>query len=179
MFQGNCFREILQDRYKQLHMVWTGVQPNVTEKGVLETSAEVEVRLIVKKDEILKVTRQMTSPKFLNHLVKQKTNDKEEDFLAWQWLQKLVKTLGECSMSSEESNLENDIETVLCIKNMIWRCAIGRELDIVDHQRLVDDDISAPQGLKSMKEYAQLEIQRLPGYWCSGWVWQGQVPGVL
>lgn len=54
------FREILQDRYRRLRTVWTGAQPKVTEKGVLETPVEVEVRLIAKKDEILKVTRQTT-----------------------------------------------------------------------------------------------------------------------
>ncbi|KAG1723374.1 hypothetical protein EDD22DRAFT_737929, partial [Suillus occidentalis] len=127
------FREILQDRYRRLRTVWTGAQPKVTEKGVLETPVEVEMRLIAKKDEILKVTRQTTR--------RRNTDDKEEDLLAWQWLQKLVKTLGECGMSSEESDLENDIETVLRVKNMVWRRAIERELDIVDHQRLVDDDI--------------------------------------
>ncbi|KAG1750290.1 hypothetical protein EDD22DRAFT_741662, partial [Suillus occidentalis] len=52
-----------------------------------------------------------------------------------------VKTLGDCGMSSEESDLENDIETVLRVKNMAWRRAIERELDIVDRQRLADDDI--------------------------------------
>ncbi|KAG1761270.1 hypothetical protein EDD22DRAFT_740486, partial [Suillus occidentalis] len=54
---------------------------------------------------------------------------------------KLIETLGEGGMSSEESDVENDIETVLRVKNMTWRRAIERELDIVDHQRLVGDDI--------------------------------------
>jgi hypothetical protein len=39
----------------------------------------------------------------------------------WQWLQQLVKTLGEGGMSSEESNIENEIERVLRVKNMVWR----------------------------------------------------------
>ncbi|KAG1865296.1 hypothetical protein F4604DRAFT_1538517, partial [Suillus subluteus] len=54
---------------------------------------------------------------------------------------KLVRTLGEAGMSSEESDVENDIETVLRVKNMTWRRAIERELDIIDHQRMLDDDI--------------------------------------
>ncbi|KAG1908933.1 uncharacterized protein F5891DRAFT_922765, partial [Suillus fuscotomentosus] len=97
------FRKILRDRYKRLRTVWTCAQPKVTAKGVLETPAEVEERLITKKDKLLKVTRQMTHRRnkylrratVLDHLVKQKTNDKEEDLPVWQWLQQLVKTLGE------------------------------------------------------------------------------------
>ncbi|KAG2050007.1 hypothetical protein BDR06DRAFT_1011627 [Suillus hirtellus] len=54
------FRKILRDRYKRLRTVWMCAQPKVTAKGVLETPAEVEERLIAKKDELLKVTRQMT-----------------------------------------------------------------------------------------------------------------------
>jgi hypothetical protein len=88
----------------------------------------------------------------LEHLVKYKTNEDEEDAPGWQWLQRLVGTLGERGMSSEESDVENDIETVLRVKNMTWRCAIECELDIIDHQRIVDDDIFAPQGSKPMKQ---------------------------
>ncbi|KAG1853564.1 hypothetical protein C8R48DRAFT_675830 [Suillus tomentosus] len=153
------FRKILRDCYKRLRTVWTCAQPKVTAKGVLETPAEVEERLIAKKDKLLKVTRQTTRRRnkylrratVLDHLVKQKTDDKEEDLPVWQWLQQLVKMLGECGMSSEESDLENDIETVLRVKNMVWRRAVECELDIVDHQRLADDDIFAPQGSKPMK----------------------------
>ncbi|KAG1858001.1 hypothetical protein DFJ58DRAFT_658856, partial [Suillus subalutaceus] len=123
------FREVLQDRYKRLRTVWTAAQPKVTAKGRLETPAEVEQRLITKKDEALKVTHQTTRRKnkhlrrvtVLNHLVKYKTDKNEEDLPAWQWLQQLVRTLGEGGMSSEESDVENDIETVLRVKNMTWR----------------------------------------------------------
>jgi hypothetical protein len=54
------FREILQDRYKRLRTIWTAAQPKVTAKGILETPVEVEKRLITKKDETLKATRQTT-----------------------------------------------------------------------------------------------------------------------
>ncbi|KAG1721115.1 hypothetical protein EDB19DRAFT_1592693, partial [Suillus lakei] len=127
------FKEILQERFKRLRTIWTAAQPKVTPKGGLETPAEVEQRLIAKKDEVLKAACQNT---------RQKNTDKdEEDAPGWQWLQRLVRTLGERSMSSEESDVENDIETVLRVKNMTWRHAIERELDIIDHQRIVDDDI--------------------------------------
>ncbi|KAG1887555.1 uncharacterized protein F5891DRAFT_920096, partial [Suillus fuscotomentosus] len=129
------FREILQHRYKRLRTIWTAAQAKVTAKGALETPAEVEERLIAKKDETLKSTRQTTRRK------NQTTDENREDLPAWQWLQLLVKTLGDGGMSSEESDVENQIETVLRVKNMVWRRAMERELDIIDHQRLMDADI--------------------------------------
>jgi hypothetical protein len=87
----------------------------------------------------------------VDNLVKQTADENKEDLPAWRWLQQLVKTLGEGGMSSEESDVENDIETVLCVKNMVWRRAVEWEMDIVDHQRLIDDDIFTPQGSKPMK----------------------------
>jgi hypothetical protein len=57
------FREILQERFKRLRTIWTAAQPKVTPKGGLETPAEVEQRLIAKKDEVLKAARQNTRRK--------------------------------------------------------------------------------------------------------------------
>ncbi|KAG1754120.1 hypothetical protein EDD22DRAFT_756298, partial [Suillus occidentalis] len=136
------FREILHDCYKRLRTIWTAAQPKVTAKGILETPAEVEKRLVTKKDETLKATRQTTrrrnvGPQSPDNVGTEETSQK----YSWRWLQRLIKTLGEGGMSSEESNVENDIETVLRVKNMTWRQAIEWEMDIVDHQRLVDDDI--------------------------------------
>jgi len=54
------FREILHDCYKCLWMIWTAVQPKITAKVTLETPTELEQRLIMKKDETLKATRQTT-----------------------------------------------------------------------------------------------------------------------
>ncbi|KAG2108105.1 hypothetical protein BD769DRAFT_1392795 [Suillus cothurnatus] len=96
-------------------------QPKITAKGTLETPTELEQRLIVKKDETLKKYRRRVA--VVDHLIKM-ADETEEDFSAWRWLQQLVKTLGEGSMSSEESDVENDIETVLRVKNMVWRRAV-------------------------------------------------------
>jgi hypothetical protein len=54
-------------------------------------------------------------------------------------------------MSSEESDVENDMETVLRVKNMPWCHEVERELNIIDHQRVFDDKIFLPQGSKLMK----------------------------
>ncbi|KAI6135461.1 hypothetical protein EV401DRAFT_2063117 [Pisolithus croceorrhizus] len=75
----------------------------------------------------------------------------EDDAGAWKWLQRLVKTLGEHGMSSDESDIGNDVEEVLRVKNMGWRRSIARELDLVDLQWLVDTDIFAPQGSRPMR----------------------------
>lgn len=93
----------------------------------------------------------MRRTKVLHHVIELKKDETAEDLPTWQWLQRLVKTLGDDGMSSEESDVENDVETVLRVKNMPWRREVERELNIIDHQRVLDDDIFSPQGSKPMK----------------------------
>lgn len=125
--------------------------PNIEGDSPNDTSQKCMPRIIQEVLALILSQKYLRRLTVLNNLVKLKTDNKEEDLSAWQWLRQLVKTLGDCGMSSEESDLENDIETVLRVKNMAWRRAIERELDIVDRQRLADDDIFAPQGSKPMK----------------------------
>ena len=87
----------------------------------------------------------------LDHIIKLKTEQGEDNANAWKWLQELVQSLGEHGMSSEESDLENEVEEVLCVKHMDWCHAIERELDFVDLQHLVDIDVFTPQGSWPMK----------------------------
>jgi hypothetical protein len=54
------YKAILEDRYKRLRTGWRAAQPKITAKGVLETGAEVEERLIAKRDGNLKSIRQTT-----------------------------------------------------------------------------------------------------------------------
>ena len=42
------------------------------------------------------------------------------DVTSWQWLHRLIETLGEHGMSSEESSVENGVENVLHVKQMEW-----------------------------------------------------------
>ncbi|KAG2335996.1 hypothetical protein BDR05DRAFT_1006274 [Suillus weaverae] len=49
------YKVILEDHYKQLQTTWRAAQPKVMAKGILETAAEVEERLITKRDENLKL----------------------------------------------------------------------------------------------------------------------------
>ncbi|KAG1789903.1 uncharacterized protein HD556DRAFT_1208589, partial [Suillus plorans] len=129
------YREILEHRYKRLRTIWREGQAKVTAKGTLETGEEVEKRLVAQRDKTLKLVRQATRRRNL------KKDETAEDLPTWQWLQRLVKTLGDDGMSSEESDVENDVEMVLRVKNMPWCHEVERELNIIDHQRVLDDDI--------------------------------------
>ncbi|KAG9308491.1 hypothetical protein JVU11DRAFT_11835 [Chiua virens] len=80
-----------------------------------------------------------------------KTEEGEDDVDAWRWLKEVVHQLGEHGMSSEESDIENEVESVLRVKHMDWRRAIDRELEFLDMQCLVDADVFSPQGSRPMK----------------------------
>ena len=86
----------------------------------------------------------------LDHIVALKTDLQEDDLTTWQWLQALIKALGESGMSSEESSVENGVENVLRVKNMEWRRNIDRELEIVDLQRIIDSDIFSQRGSRPL-----------------------------
>ncbi|KAI6138146.1 hypothetical protein EDD17DRAFT_1435622, partial [Pisolithus thermaeus] len=134
-------RRLLTEWYKRLRTTWRNAQPKLTEKGTVETPAETEARLVAERQVVLKQCRQTTRCRILDHIVKLKTEGNEDNTGAWKWLQRLVKTLGEHGMSSDESDIGNDVEEVLRVKNMGWRRSIARELDLVDLQWLVDTDI--------------------------------------
>ncbi|KAG6372744.1 hypothetical protein JVT61DRAFT_7138 [Boletus reticuloceps] len=155
----NYVRELLKNRYKKLHTVWLKGQPKLLRDGRLETEEEVEARLLAEMDRQAKASRQATRRRnkytrrvtTLNHVVALKIEEGDSDVAVWEWLSCLIKTLGEDGMSSEESAVENQIEHVLRVKQMEWRRCINHELDIIDTQRLLDDDIFARQGAKPVK----------------------------
>ncbi|KAG2108813.1 hypothetical protein DEU56DRAFT_920450 [Suillus clintonianus] len=98
--------------------------------------------------------------KVLEQVIELKKDGEDDDLPAWQWLQKLVKTLGDGGMSSEESDIENDVECVLRVKNMAWRRGIERELNIIDNQRVLDNDIFSAPGFQTNEEDMRIrEIQ--------------------
>ncbi|KAG1818529.1 uncharacterized protein BJ212DRAFT_1479536 [Suillus subaureus] len=113
------YKAILKDHYKRMRMVWRAAQPKVTAKGCLEIAEAVEERLIAKRGENLK-SKYLHRAKALEQVIKLKKDGEDDNLPAWQWLQKLVKMLGDRGMSSEESDIENDIECVLWVKNMAW-----------------------------------------------------------
>ena len=86
----------------------------------------------------------------LDHIVALKTNLQEDDLPVWQWLQSLIRALGESGMSSEESSVESGVENVLRVKHMEWRRNIDRELEMVDLQCIIDSDIFSQQGSRPL-----------------------------
>ncbi|KAI6143393.1 hypothetical protein BKA82DRAFT_4359952 [Pisolithus tinctorius] len=66
----------------------------------------------------------------LDQMVKLKSEVQDDDIQSWKWLQRLIKTLGEHGMSSEESTVENGVENIL--------------------HRILDTDVFSPQGSKPL-----------------------------
>ncbi|KAF8573646.1 hypothetical protein K439DRAFT_1624919 [Ramaria rubella] len=77
-----------------------------------------------------------------------KRTDGEPNVQIWSWLEKLLFLLGVDGVSSEESATENDIETVYWVKILTWRRDINKELQIIDHECMLNSEIFAPQGAK-------------------------------
>ncbi|KAI6097057.1 hypothetical protein F5141DRAFT_1067340 [Pisolithus sp. B1] len=87
---------------------------------------------------------------FLNCIIMMKLEAPDDDLCSWQWLQCLINSLGEHGMSSEESSVENGVENVLQVKKMEWQKNIGKELEIIDLQQILDKDIFCLQGTKPL-----------------------------
>ncbi|KAG2336816.1 hypothetical protein BDR05DRAFT_953064 [Suillus weaverae] len=151
------YKAILEDRYKRLRMGWRAAQPKITAKGRLGDwgrgggeldRKERQKSGVYSPNNLSKYTHRAT---ILQKVIELKKEDEDNDLPAWQWLQKLIKMLGDDGMSSGESDIENDVECVLRVKNMTWCCRIEQELSVINNQRVLDDDIFTPQGSKLMK----------------------------
>ncbi|KAI6013116.1 hypothetical protein BKA83DRAFT_4025578, partial [Pisolithus microcarpus] len=96
-------RRLLVERYKRLRTTWRSAQPKLTDKGMVETPAETEARLVAVRQVVLKQCRQTTRRRsryarrvtILRHIVELKAEGNGDDADAWRWLLKLVETLGE------------------------------------------------------------------------------------
>ncbi|KAI6095877.1 hypothetical protein EDD16DRAFT_1440133, partial [Pisolithus croceorrhizus] len=99
----NYIMDILRERYKRLRTVWRNAQPKLTSKGVLETPAETEARLVEGRLQTGKESRQANRRRnkyhrrvmVLDEMVKLKSEVQDDDLQSWKWLQSLIKTLGE------------------------------------------------------------------------------------
>ena len=54
-------------------------------------------------------------------------------------------------MSSEDSEVEDQLEVVLRVHAMPWRREMGNELEYIDSQRIMDREIFGRQGMRPMK----------------------------
>ena len=78
-----------------------------------------------------------------------KESERAIDLPAWQWLLRVVDTLGVDGTSSEESDSEESIRTIYRTKRMRWRRRdLSDVLRIVDDERLIDKTIYHSQGSK-------------------------------
>ncbi|KAI5980954.1 hypothetical protein EDD15DRAFT_2380693 [Pisolithus albus] len=156
---NSYIREILRYHYKKLHTVWLRAQPSSLVMAIPETPAEVEARMLAHLEKLGKESRQATRRRnkykwrkaVLDYVVQLRTEAGSDDQMAWEWLQRLVKTLGEQGMSSEESAVENEIECVLHVKRMEWCRCIDCKLDIIDVEQVLDNNIFSPRGVKPVK----------------------------
>jgi hypothetical protein len=64
-------------------------------------------------------------------MIKTAPNERE----VWVWLSKVLKELGHDGMSSDESELDDEVEVILKVKKLPWRREISRELDFIDKKR--------------------------------------------
>ncbi|KAI6111068.1 hypothetical protein F5141DRAFT_1063451 [Pisolithus sp. B1] len=150
--EDDYVEEILRECYKQLQTLWRNAQPKLTTKGVPETPAEHEAQLVEDSRRLGKESRQKYHRRktVLDRIVAMKSETSDDDLGSWKWLQRLINTLGEHGMSSEESSVENGIENVLRVKKLEWWRNIDKELEIVDLQRVLDKDIFCSQGSKPL-----------------------------
>ena len=63
----------------------------------------------------------------------------------------MLQMLGQNGMSSEESEIEEETETLLRVKRLPWRRNISRELDYVDTHRVCDPNSFGKQGSKPLR----------------------------
>ena len=154
---------------------WSRVQPHRTNTGCIKEADETEEHRNMYTDKTLKrirVQERRVRVRFnslpmtggWSHLKKydwclmiaqgiaeMKEAAEENDANIWRWLVDVLERLGENGMSSDESGVENEIETIYHIKMMPWRRNIVTELQIIDDQWLVDIDIFTPRGSKPVK----------------------------
>jgi hypothetical protein len=75
----------------------------------------------------------------------------ENEIVLWQWLLKLVETLGVDGMSSEESDDESGMEIRFHVKRLPWRRDLTKELGLIDEVRMRQEGIFGRQGSKPVK----------------------------
>ncbi|KAI6112802.1 hypothetical protein F5141DRAFT_1063147 [Pisolithus sp. B1] len=139
-------KEVLRECYKRLRTLWKNAQPKLTAKGLIETPAEQEARLVEESLILGKESRQAMHCQnigiwktVLDRIIAMKSEATDDDLRSWKWLQHLINTLGDRGMSSEESSVENGIKN-----------NIDQELEIIDLQRVLDKDIFCSQGGKPL-----------------------------
>ncbi|KAF8229327.1 hypothetical protein L208DRAFT_1286891, partial [Tricholoma matsutake] len=122
---------------------WRKAQPKIKDDGEVETLKEVEDRIIMLKDENSKYSCMGTWHRA--RMIQLKHEEGATDVSTWQWMEWLLRHLGKDGMSSDESDIEGELDmTVFHVKMMPWRHNIDKELDIIDKQWVKDKDLFSP-----------------------------------
>ncbi|KAF8221025.1 hypothetical protein L208DRAFT_1330472, partial [Tricholoma matsutake] len=134
------FLNMITEKVDRARGYWRKAQPKIKDDGEVETLQEVEDQMIVSKNENGKYSHMGRWRRAVEGVT---------DISAWQWMERLLRHLGKDGMSSDESDIEGELDTtVFCVKMMPWRHNIDKELDIIDKQWVKDKDLFSPRGSK-------------------------------
>ncbi|OBZ69818.1 hypothetical protein A0H81_10346 [Grifola frondosa] len=159
------FLDMIRDRAKRLRDVWRTSQPRATIDGHPETATQIEERMLLRTSTALKKARHRTRrhnfidassngkkyerrASVIGSVLTAKKKEEADDVYIWEWLSSVLELLGEDGMSSEESGIEDIVNTVYRVKIMVWRRDIDRELQIIDRQRMIGTQAFSAQGSK-------------------------------
>ncbi|OBZ69945.1 hypothetical protein A0H81_10365 [Grifola frondosa] len=159
------FLDMIRDRAKRLRDVWRTSQPRATIDGHPETATQIEERMLLRTSTALKKARHRTRrhnfidassngkkyerrASIIGSVLTAKKKEEADDVYIWEWLSSVLELLGEDGMSSEESGIEDIVNTVYRVKIMVWRRDIDRELQIIDRQRMIGTQAFSAQGSK-------------------------------
>ena len=69
----------------------------------------------------------------------------ESDVAVWRFLEKVLDLLGHDGMSSEDT-CDDLLETVFRVKVLEWQRPMDEHMEIIDKQRVLDQDLFSRQG---------------------------------
>lgn len=166
------FIELIESKMERAKSYWTYAQPKYKEDGQKETTEETEARMVTEKDKREKMARADARRhnvsrinlihgiylclgqryerrmRTLDDTIELKEEENAPDLEAWRWSRKVVKTLGEAGMSSDESEVDEEGVIIFRPRIMPWRPNVETLMRITDKQSLIDKDLFSQKGAK-------------------------------
>jgi hypothetical protein len=85
----------------------------------------------------------------LEKVIDLKKSEDAPDTPIWEWLRRLIKTLGEDGTSSDESEVDEQTgSTIYRVHKMPWRRNVDFEISMIDKLRFHDKDLFSNKGSK-------------------------------
>lgn len=167
------FIQLVEHHMKGARTTWRNHQPKVQENGELESPSDAYNRVMEQKNTAEKIGRAHTRRQqrfkrrvtVVQRTLELKKEEGSKDVRSWEWLDEMLGYLGEDGMSSDESDVAEETgETIYRANYMPWRRDIDEDLDLIDKQRLVDNDIYSRRGAKPVTRIRNegCESRRLP-----------------